>query len=766
MKTNLLSSLGFSLLAFASIGQQRQTGVPQSLFTEANPNQITYQEYVAPRIEPSRPVGTIVNRAPCIDTLLYEDFQSQVIPATWTNLDLDGNTDANSRPMNWYNSFDVQTTLPGDTNYVGTSSSWFNPFATANNVLIMTAVAPCANTVMKWKSAPFEGPTFMDGYKIKVSTTGTNIADFTTTIFTAAESVNGTATPSAGTVHTSYNGTSGNGILQEWSVNLGAYDNQTIYIGFFHDSDDDNLIMIDDIFVGTVNPFDLSIVSTVTEPYYSTPITQVTPRTFTSQLTLAPDQSVTTPTAAFEIFQGATSVFTNTQSAATLAPNATLDLTSTGYTPVASDVFTTVITASAVEADPNLLDNIDSMIFVVSDSVFATADLTFDGSLGIGAGTTGFLGNQYTVSATDDLTSITFVLSTPTIGDTVVGAIYDMVGTTPNVLIAMTDTLFVTVDTPAEYTLPIIGGFPTLTPGNYIVGIQEGTFANVSLATNTEYYTPLLSWVFFNGNWGNNESFGFPNTYLLRANFGISCTDPIAGYTQSANDLTVDFTDLSTDTDSWVWDLGDGTTSTMQNPSHTYAAPGTYTVCLISTGVCGSDTVCLPITVTTCPNPVASYTEVVTVGSVAFTSTSTVGTNPIFTWDFGDGQTSTLENPTNVYAANGSYTVCLTITDSCGVDSTCSSVAVSTIGIDENNMIDGLSLYPIPAQGTMNIENLTSGEDFKLELLNNLGQVVKVIHTEGLEAIQLDLSAVVDGYYHLRISNSTLIGTRAVLIKH
>jgi hypothetical protein len=55
--------------------------------------------------------------------------------------------------------------------------------------------------------------------------------------------------------------------------------------------------------------------------------------------------------------------------------------------------------------------------------------------------------------------------------------------------------------------------------------------------------------------------------------------------------LIVSFTDQSTGTvDSWNWDFGDGLTSTMQNPSHTYTDPGTYTVSLTVSGPGGSDT--------------------------------------------------------------------------------------------------------------------------------------------------------------------------------
>jgi PKD repeat protein len=166
-----------------------------------------------------------------------------------------------------------------------------------------------------------------------------------------------------------------------------------------------------------------------------------------------------------------------------------------------------------------------------------------------------------------------------------------------------------------------------------------------------------------------------------------------------------------------------------------------------------------------CVDPIASFTDVSTELVVDFTNASTSAITT-YAWDFDDGNTSTDENPSNTYTTAGTYNVCLTITDSCGTDTFCEDVVVSTIGIDENNLVNGLSLYPVPTQNVMTIENLTSGENFKLELLNNLGQVVKVVQTGGLATVQMNLSDVINGYYNLRVSNSNVIGTRPVVIKH
>ena len=152
---------------------------------------------------------------------------------------------------------------------------------------------------------------------------------------------------------------------------------------------------------------------------------------------------------------------------------------------------------------------------------------------------------------------------------------------------------------------------------------------------------------------------------------------PVADFsgspTSGSAPLFVSFTDASLGSPtSWSWTFGDGGTSTVQNPGYTYNNPGTFTVTLAATNAYGSDgeTKTGYITVTA-PVPVAAFSGSPTSGSapldVLFTDQST---NSPTTWDwtFGDGGTSTVQNPSHTYAADGDYTASLTVTNAYGSD--------------------------------------------------------------------------------------------------
>ena len=155
-----------------------------------------------------------------------------------------------------------------------------------------------------------------------------------------------------------------------------------------------------------------------------------------------------------------------------------------------------------------------------------------------------------------------------------------------------------------------------------------------------------------------------------------SCIMPVADFSHTETNLTVSFSDSSANATSWQWNYGDGDFSALQNPTHTYASTGTYYVCLTAANACGSDTFCDSVSVSSCIMPVAAFFYNKTNLTVSFSDSSANATS--WQWNYGDGDFSTLQNPTHTYASAGTYYVCLTATNACGFDTFCDSVSVSS----------------------------------------------------------------------------------------
>jgi PKD repeat protein len=124
------------------------------------------------------------------------------------------------------------------------------------------------------------------------------------------------------------------------------------------------------------------------------------------------------------------------------------------------------------------------------------------------------------------------------------------------------------------------------------------------------------------------------------------------------------------------WDFGDGATSDEANPIHTYAVGGNYTVTLTVGNAGGSNTIQQVVFVI--EPPTAAFMSAVGADPMTYQffnqSTGSVGS---LLWDFGDGATSTEQNPTHTYAAPGDYTVTLTATATDGVTSDSESQIIS-----------------------------------------------------------------------------------------
>jgi len=119
----------------------------------------------------------------------------------------------------------------------------------------------------------------------------------------------------------------------------------------------------------------------------------------------------------------------------------------------------------------------------------------------------------------------------------------------------------------------------------------------------------------------------------------------------------------------WYWDFGDGNTSDQQNPTHNYDVQNTLTVTLVVV----DDNTCQgsvsKINYVTVYKPVADFdadNRFACEGDITanFTNlSSALGVAPTYLWEFGDGATSALTNPTHIYTENGHYTVKLSVTD-------------------------------------------------------------------------------------------------------
>lgn len=243
-------------------------------------------------------IGALASNAqPYIkDTLLYESFNFQpfytnLIDATtpppgntidplWYSYDQDGNTVEPTLglsggfqglfPFAYADTIDVDLDGVND-NTVIAASSWFAPFATASNWLITPNIQLGPLDTLFWKSASRQTPRYLDGYKVKISTTNNDDLSFGTTLYTAAEML--TITGVNDSVFSGYTFSTGwvqgldgtytenhndsarlRGVLQPHFVSLSAYAGLNVFIAFHHDSDDDFLISFDDVMIRGNHP--------------------------------------------------------------------------------------------------------------------------------------------------------------------------------------------------------------------------------------------------------------------------------------------------------------------------------------------------------------------------------------------------------------------------------------------------------------------------------------------------------------------------------
>lgn len=241
----------------------------------------------------------------------------------------------------------------------------------------------------------------------------------------------------------------------------------------------------------------------------------------------------------------------------------------------------------------------------------------------------------------------------------------------------------------------------TVCPGQQVV------FTSTSVGSQT------FSWNFGDGI-GTSTASAPGYTYSSAENYIVTligmgpqgaCADTIkdtinvelvdAGFTVSPSygcdtPLTVQFTDTSVNAVSWFWVFGDGDTSTIQNPSNTYNAEGSYNNMLVVTSPHGcKDSVIVPNSVSIFilkPNFTADILKGCIPLTVNFTNTTVpIDSAATFSWDFGDGSpASSQQNPSHTYTTDGEFTVTLTIADVSGCDHETIKIEYIIAGFPQN----------------------------------------------------------------------------------
>ena len=230
-----------------------------------------------------------------------------------------------------------------------------------------------------------------------------------------------------------------------------------------------------------------------------------------------------------------------------------------------------------------------------------------------------------------------------------------------------------------------------------------------------------------------------PTTYSVEAFDQSGCSSgifsvtvdiaqlPVAAFTSSANapcilPTDVEFTNTGSGATGYEWFLGNGTLSSDENPTATYDNAGTYTVTLIASSGAGcSDTTTATVIIDNVP--VAEFTLDNAEGCaplvVNFGNNSTTGLQ--YSWDFGDGNTSTISNPVHVYEIPGEYEVTLVVTGDGGcADTVALGAAVSAYQSPIADFTPNNTSFPEPGNEYEFINNSNGADLYNWEFGNGL----------------------------------------------
>ena len=245
-------------------------------------------------------------------------------------------------------------------------------------------------------------------------------------------------------------------------------------------------------------------------------------------------------------------------------------------------------------------------------------------------------------------------------------------------------------------------------------------------------------------------------------------TPLVADFTMDATAIcqweSVTFTDESVNATSWEWAFGDGAepaTATGAGP-HTvsYTTPGAKTISLT---INGSLTETKENAIVVNPSPESDFQYSGSDFTIDFINLSQNATS--YLWDFGDGNTSTEENPQHVYTGAGTFMVSLTAQYEDCTDEQTQEINLPIVGIRDNDNLS-FTISPNPSEGKFFVTfNPDLNQDASLTIFNSQGKEVQTIGISNNPNVMIDLSNQVKGLYFVSLKDGKTTYSSKVLIK-
>lgn len=620
--------------------------------------------------------------------------------------------------------------------------------ATISNWLIAPNRTLNNGDVISFYTRTVDAPSFADRLELRLSLNGTStnigatntsVGDFTTVLVTVNPTLVATSYPNIWTQYTvTLSGlagpTSGRVALRYFVTNGGPTGANSDFIG------------VDD-FVYT--PFGTAMAAnvTVTSPvknYTSIPLSQVTALPLTATVTnngTAPTSDAMLTVNVYQLPDLVTPIQTTMSTAGTLAIGANAVQTAGTFMPLVVGDYLIRYISSCTGNTVTTADTANYSI-TISNTTYARDNGQISGSVGIGAGPTGYIGSMYTITTATELDSVLIALSKlgsdvvsgDGVGDSTRISVYNVAAGIPSTIIGQSP---VYVFTPAD-TLGLVitthaisavgGGNLSLAPGVYFIAVTEYN-TNVGVANTVDIFKANTCYAGWTGQaFTPIESFGagFARTPVIRP----ILSDCISTSSSTSTNVCYGAGHVYSD--------GFTVTNLVANQSHMITMPN----------AAGCDSVITEMVVVDAQIDITITTSAATLTSNA--------TSASYQWlDCANGNMPIATQTAQMFTATttGSYAVVVT-TGSCSDTSACQNVTVA--GVNELNTVL-IDLYPNPTNGVVNVKLKETGA-VNYSLLTVEGKVVLKGNATS-NNFNLDLTSQAKGVYILNIEQNSLKGS-------